>query len=217
MTALFENPIIKKELITRFRMSKNKSAQTAVVIVFISGFLLMHWIFFKWMMDSEYSSQGKDAFLLITGIEGLLVGLVALSIASNAITKEREQQTWEMLIFTRLTPSDIILGKLISRMITIVLVMLLMLPLKIGCAMFSFSGRLFPEFHNYSLGLTFFELAMGEIVMFIGGLFIVTVGIYFSWIFKKTISAIMASYTFVIGFLCIGTLMVAGAIETPHP
>src|SRR5207248_8522605 len=119
------------------------------------------------------------------------------------------QQTWEMVVLTRLHPSDIILRKLLARMATILLIMLLFLPLMLFCWARADVGGPLSSFY-----ISGSEVGAVYLVTLLSALFFATFGLFASWLLKRTLYAIMASYTFVIGGLCIGTTLVTAALST---
>ena len=52
-----------------------------------------------------------------------------------------------------------------------------------------------------------------QLVILISALFYTTIGLFMSWMMKRTVYAIMMSYTFVIGFLMIGTTLITSILS----
>ena len=72
-------------------------------------------------------------WLLGVSVHAILIWLLCPALASNAITQEKEQQTWEMLLFTLLTPAEILLGKLAARIAPMIAVVLAFWPFMMIC------------------------------------------------------------------------------------
>jgi ABC-type transport system involved in multi-copper enzyme maturation permease subunit len=133
----------------------------------------------------------------------ILTCLIAPIAAANAITQEKEQQTWEMLCFTNLRAGEIILGKLLARFIMVYLMISLLLPCTVFC-------WIHATLYNTSAAayLSVGRFVMTQLVILISTLFYTTFGLFMSWTMRRTIYSIMMSYTFVIGFLLIGTTLI---------
>ncbi len=197
------NPVLNKELFLRLRMHKVPVPGRIVLIgiTAVSVFTIYYEIIVKWILGDSGNRSGYDAFCLMVGIQASLICLIAPIITANCITQEKEQQTWEMLISTKLTPGEIIFGKLAGRISALGLMMLLFAPIEIVCW--------FKSPTDISGLMVFFT----TISMMLMALFFATFGLYISWVLSKTIYAIMAAYTFVIGFLTVGTALFSGLLS----
>lgn len=91
----------------------------------------IYWKVIAFLLKDPSPDTAKTFWQWMVGIQFLLICLITPSVAANAITQEKEQQTWDMLLFTRLTPSEIILGKLTARMALIVFLLVLFLPVNL--------------------------------------------------------------------------------------
>src|SRR5207245_411787 len=111
-------------------------------------------------------------------------------IAANAITREKEQQTWEMLCFTSLHAGEIILGKLMARLILMLGIIVLLLPAAFFC--WGHATLLNTSTAAYANAGKF---VITQLVVFISALFYTTFGLFMSWAMKRTLYAIMMSYT----------------------
>jgi ABC-type transport system involved in multi-copper enzyme maturation permease subunit len=105
------NPIIRKDIVALLRLRRIGAIQFAFVAIL--GVLLL----LSWPQKGvvPLSSHGKDS-LLIGLILGQLVLLILFvpGVASVSITSERELGTLEMLYASRLSPAQLIFGKLLS-------------------------------------------------------------------------------------------------------
>ncbi len=73
--------------------------------------------------------QGRQMFLTLVAVQLAAVIILLPAISSGAITSEKERDTLGLLLLTKLSPTTIILEKLISRMVTMGTYQLLSLPL----------------------------------------------------------------------------------------
>lgn len=196
---MIENPVLRKELLMRLKIRQMPMA-TVIGIASITLLLLgiiYYYVIVKWIFSDTSQSSGYDAWMLVVGIQAGIIFLIGPSIAANSITQEKEQQTWEMLIFTRLRPSEIIFGKLISRLSTFAIMLALFFPIEF------FSWIKAP---GHISGTMFF---LTYLTMVVCAVFYASFGLFMSWMLKRTIYAIMCSYTFVVGGLIITTSLVS--------
>lgn len=189
------NPVLRKELLMRLRLRQVPLASRIGLLII--GLILLGTIYynviFKWILSDTSSRSGYDAWCLIVGIQATLICLIAPVVAANAITQEKEQQTWEMLIFTRLLPGEIIMGKLMARTALIGLMLALFLPIELVCWIKSPT-----QISSTMMVLTYAS-------MLVTAIFFATFGLYMSWLLSRTLYAIMAAYSFVVGGLLVGT------------
>lgn len=64
-----------------------------------------------------YNESNNSAFNIVPGLIGVLLTITMVMLTSTAITSEFESGTMEMLLSTPLTPTEIILGKLIPYIV----------------------------------------------------------------------------------------------------
>ena len=199
---MISNPVLKKELLLRLRWRQPTPARVGVLLAGLAVIGLVYWVVLSAVLSATGTNNGHDAWQMVVGAQFVLILLVAPAITANAITREKEQQTWEMLIFTRLMPGEIILGKLLARMATVLLIMALFLPIS-----------LFAWAHTDHTGLdsgnsvTMGQFLIVYVATLIAATFFATFGLFMSWLLQRTLYALMLAYTFVIGFLCIGTTL----------
>ena len=207
---MISNPILHKELFMRLRLRQMPlAAKIGIGIVVFSALALFYGVLGKALIDNPTPDAGHTAWGWCIALQYVLVCLIAPVVTANCITQEKEQQTWEMLIFTRLKPGEIILGKLVARLAIVFLVLALFLPMTIFCWVHS------AEMDMLTAGTSrLAEFVMSYAVIVISAIFFATFGLFMSWQLKKTLFAIMLSYTFVIGFLLIGTTLIYAALQS---
>lgn len=201
---MISNPVLRKELLIRMRFGRMPNIQRVGVLIAIA--VLLSWIYFQIfnsLRNDPHPSSGHGAWVFILALQYAFICLLSPVAAANAITQEREQMTWEMLIFTQLRPSEIIVGKLLSRMLTILIILILGLPAALFALFYADIGG--PGTTDY---ITLLQFAGAYVTQFIVGLFFATFGLFMSWLLKRTLYAIMAAYTFVVAGLIIGTILV---------
>ena len=171
-----DNPVLIRELLVTLRSPR------AFVLQLLYVSLLGVVVYFAWpaqgeLVSADLSQRLFDIFFLG---QFFLVALVAPSFAAGSITGEKERKTYEMLLASPLKPSSILIGKLLSSLTYLVLLIISSLPLMILC--FLLGGILLSEIARAYLILI---LAAGTF-----GLLSLACSSYFS----RTSSALVVSY-----------------------
>jgi ABC-2 type transport system permease protein len=197
-----ENPIIVKEGVSRMR-----TWRAPVVATLYLG--LIGVVGFAWLNLGEASGQftdgrpvaaivGSQAFAAMAFFQLGLVCLFAPALAAGAISGERERQTLDVLLVSRVSAFGIVWGKLVASMAYILLLILTALPL--FAAVFLFGGIDFQEF------------VLSQLVTVATALCLGAVAIFFSALFQRSLAATVSSYAFAF-LLTIGTAIL-GLIAT---
>lgn len=204
------NPVFRKELLMRLRFRQwSARVRIGVSIGIIVSLGIIYWLLFKLLIDHSDAAYGRTAFGVCIVLQHIVVCLISPIIAANAITKEKEQQTWEMLVATRLTPIEIIMGKLIARLIIIFILLLLFFPI----TLFSWAHWVVLDLTNTG-NSPILILLMSYAMLIVCTIFFGTIGLFLSWLMRRTLYVILLSYTIVIGGLLIGTGLISSALPT---
>ncbi len=195
------NPVYRKELKISIR-----SIRTAIILLGYNGILALFGLFAFYVTfeyDSRYGGTVDYASILriyaiITVAEFGLVLFTVPALTAASISGERERQTLEILLTTKLTPLQIILGKLASSISMMIFLAFSSLP--ILAIVFTIGGVTLRDFAEFML------------LIVVTAVFIGSVGIFFSTLFKKTTSATVSTYG-VLLVLGLGTLAVLWAIR----
>jgi ABC-type transport system involved in multi-copper enzyme maturation permease subunit len=194
--------IIVKELRGRMR------GRRAFVIITIHVLLLA---VFAWMIaqlsvqslanTSSYGGQatyasasvGRGIFLGLLFLQTLMVAVLAPAATAGAISSEREHQTLELLSVTPISSLAIVLGKLLSALAWVFVLVLASIP--VTALVFVFGG-VAPD-----------DMVRGYIVLFATVIGLGSVGIFFSALTRRTGAS--TGLTFVVTLaLVIGTVFV---------
>ncbi|WP_155592107.1 ABC transporter permease [Lysinibacillus cavernae] len=181
MMERFNNPVLVKELKLRFRSFKSFSGlmfYLAVLCIFIAGFLLL---------TTEFTGRGffrpETSFMMfavLTILQMALVLFITPSLTAGAISSEREKQTLNILLTTTQSSTQIVVGKLLSSVAFLVLMLAAGLPLY--SLVFLFGGVSPSQLISIFLFYLVTVVAIGSI------------GVMFSTITKRTIVAMIATY-----------------------
>ncbi len=190
------NPILRREAVTTMRTWKTY----AVLVLFLTVTALGagFFVYMNLQVNYIYGFRLEDTLWLYVVMAAVQMGLVLLAvpaIAAGSISGERERQTLDLLLVTKMSPFSIVLGKLMSSLVYVAFLIVATLPI-FGIT-FYFGGISLKYIFGL-LGLVFLTACM-----------VGAVSIFFSCFMKKTISAIVLMYL-VIGLLCFGTLLILG-------
>ena len=193
-----QNPILTKDLLCRMRGSKAFVVQgiyIGILAVMMGIAYLSWWISHKTgaspMMIS--SQLGRMLYQLIFQTQAAMIALITPALTAGTITLEHEQQTYELLACTRLSPRTIVVGKLLSGWLFVVMLLTCSLPMAALCLMFG----------GVSLG----EICWSYLMLCLFALFFGSLGIFYSAHFRRSMVAIMVSFVSIFGFLFL-TLMI---------
>jgi ABC-type transport system involved in multi-copper enzyme maturation permease subunit len=138
---------------------------------------------------SELLSVGRGLFAGALMIETLVVVALAPAYTAGAITSEREKQTYDLLAVTPISSLSLVVGKLLSGLSYLALIVLASLPIASIALVF---GGVDPS-----------DLVRGYLVLFAAGLAIGAIGIWCSAAMARTQAATVASFI-VTGVLVVG-------------
>lgn len=197
----FLNPVYKRELKQTARMRR-----TAVLIFCYNALLAMLGLF------SFYITFGKGnkyyhrlhyediliIYGIIIGIEFVLFLLLVPALTAGAISGEREKQTLNILLTTKLTPFQIIWGKLLSSISIMILLAVSSLPVIALC--FAIGG------------ITLLDLAKFLLLLIITAIYLGSISIFFSTCCKRTTAATVCSYFAMLVLVFFSIVLVVGVL-----
>lgn len=181
---MFRNPVCIKEMKLSVRTKK-----TAMGLFIFNGALAVLALFAYYLMfdltgGTSYSYVNLSVvvylYAIIAVTEMAMIAFVIPAITAGSIAGEREKQTLEILLTTRLTPWQIVTGKLVSSISTLLLYIISSLP--ILCIVFSIGG------------VNVWDMAQIMLYVFVLAIYLGSFGILFSTIFKKSIVATVYTY-----------------------
>lgn len=190
------NPVYKKELkisVRSMRMAWNIVIFNGILALFalLTFYLIFGGVQYGYTSTNNYSSILR-LYEVILIIEVGLVLFIIPAFTAGSIAGEREKQTLEILLTTKLKPIQIILGKLEASISSLLLILVSSLP--VIAIVFSIGG------------VRYTDLLQVIFMIFVSAIFVGSIGMFFSTVFKKTIMATVLTYG-VILFLTIGTVI----------
>lgn len=192
------NPVYRRE--SKLRVGSVKFAMTVLLYnLFLVGIALFGFemVFnVRWNNYVDYSGAPL-VYLVLISIETTMVVFMVPAYTAGSIAGEREKQTLDILLTTVMTPGQIIIGKLMSSISMVLLLVLSSLP--VLSLVFTVGG----------VGLA--DLFQFVAVEFIIAIFIGSIGVLASAMFQKTVRATIFSFGIVL-LLCVGTIAVVVVI-----
>lgn len=191
------NPVFRKDMRVLFRNIKIYIGLTVYLFIMlgITNMIL------RMISYNSYNGFNPEyvvgAYLFMLGFQMLTITFAVPAFTSSSITGERERQTLDFMFMTRLSGWDIVVGKLMSSLLLVVMLIVASMP--IYAVIFYYGGVSVIGFLLNTVGLLVYALFIGSI------------SVLFSCIFKKTVIATAVSNLFVLG-LSIGTFAVAGIL-----
>ena len=186
------NPVYKNEL----KMSA-RSMQIPVLAVIFNSILSVVTLSVLYSIRQGYIRNGSEPYssmmllyVVVLTIEVVLLCLFVPSAAGGSIAGERERQTLDILLSSRMSVGEIVMGKLLSCISTAVLLVFTSVPILAVTSMYG--GMQLSVLYQSAAYVGFFILFIGSI------------GVFCSCRFKKTTYASISAYGVLIA-LTIGT------------
>ena len=178
------NPVFQREIKQNSRMKKT--------IVLLTGFNVLLIIFglFAFYLTLDGTGESGNSFnysdilsiyAIITAIEYTLLLFITPGITAGSIAGEREKQTLDLLLTSKMTTKSIIRGKLWASIGLLMLLAISSLPV-IGIV-FAIGG------------ITFMNVLHFMVLLITTAIFIGSIGIFFSCICKRTTMSTVCTYT----------------------
>lgn len=188
-------PIVVKELLEQAARRRTWWLRStyAVLAFFAALSLCVATLHRNWTGSPfQILGHGAELFGMFSGIQFFGIYLFMPAMTSPLLTSEKERDTLSLLFLTRLSPWGIIVGKFVSRLVPMFLLLSLSLPL--SAFAYSLGG-----FEESLIWMTIWILSLT--VVQVG-----TLGLLCSAFFRTTVGAFIATYIF--GFLLLfGPLM----------
>jgi len=169
-----KNPVLRKELTSRMSILRMSKANRLALTLFMAVVLpIVYLIIARVLFINSSVRDGRDIFgVIAVGFQTAFAVLLSLTVTSGVITLEREKQTWNALLLSRLTSWEIVWGKLLGSVVPALAMQLIFIPilimaaLKGGVSLGSFIGaEVFVVFCTFFYGI---------------------IGMFFSWLCRRT-------------------------------
>ncbi|MBX3080299.1 MAG: hypothetical protein KF716_01615 [Anaerolineae bacterium] len=198
---LFNNPVVLKELRGRMRGAR-AFVVISVYLALMSGFTTLLYVINAASRDiygiTSSGVIGRVLFAGIVGIELFLVTFIAPAFTAGAISGERERQTYDLLRTTLLPARSLVIGKMISALAYIMLLLIAAIPLQSIAFLFG--------------GVTEAEVVLSFIILAVTAIALGSVGLYFSARTPRTLTANVMTYGVAL-FVTIGVPLIAWVVS----
>ncbi|MBZ9532743.1 ABC transporter permease [Cytobacillus oceanisediminis] len=195
MKAYFMNPVLNKELKLRFR-----SGKTFVGILFYLLALTLLMVALMYVLRTSSPSgffkpqESRLMFMFLAFFQLGLVLFITPGLTGGVISSERERQTLSILLTTTQSSFTIVIGKLLSSISYLVLLILASLP--IYSFVFLFGGISPTQLAQVFFFSLFTMLVIGSF------------GVLFSTLIRKTIVSMVTTYSVAL-FIVAGTAVIS--------
>ena len=191
------NPVFRKDMRVLFRNVK------VYIGLFLYLFVLLGItdLILKMINMDSYNGFNPEyimtAYLIMLGFQMLTLTFIIPAVTSSSISGERERQTLDFLLVTRMSGWDIVTGKLMSSLLLVAIIIVASMP--IYAILFYYGGVSVSGF------------ILNTIFLLVYSCFVGSIAVFFSTIIKKTAAATAISNLFIIG-ITIGTMIVIAII-----
>lgn len=135
---------------------------------------------------------GVAIFILLSLFQLLLVCFIAPAFTTGAISLEREKQTLDLLVTTPLRPGAIVVGKLLSALAFVGLMILAAIPLSALVLMYG--------------GAAVEDIVRQQVVLLVTAFGLGSIGLFYSALIKRTQAATVITYCTMLA-LIVGTTL----------
>lgn len=188
------NPVYRRE-----RMVRSRSYRIPLVIFAFNGILALAALLNMYQTVAQVrisSSIQYGSFLqlyaFVATLEFMLLMFIMPALTSGSISGERERQTLELLFTTKMSPKDIVFGKLLSAVEQLIVLIVSSLPVVLLSFVYG--------------SVDFLDLGLLMVCFTIVAFFTGSIGILFSALIRKSTFANVCTYG-VLLFLMVGTYM----------
>jgi ABC-2 type transport system permease protein len=204
--ALQPNPILVKELRSRLRGGRAYLILTGYLLglgIVCYGVLHIAQAQAASGMQILSAHVGQSLFAVLALAEMILITFLTPAVTAGAISSEREQLTYDLLIATPLRPSSILVGKLVAALSYVLLLIFAAVPL----------GSLVLIFGGIAPG----DLLKALLLLFLTALAAGMLGLLCSAIAKRTLRATIMTYLIILTLIVGSYFAVVLRNVTPLP
>ena len=169
-----KNPVLRKELTSRMSIRRMSKANRLALTLFMAVVLpIVYLVIARVLFINSSVRDGRDIFgVIAVGFQMAFAVLLSITVTSGVITLEREKQTWNALLLSRLTSWEIVWGKLLGSVVPALAMQLIFIPILIMAAL---KG-------GVSLG----NFIGAEVFVVFCTFFYGIIGMFFSWLCRRT-------------------------------
>lgn len=198
LTAWLSNPVTVKELRGRMR-GRRAFAVLTLYLALLSGVIALVYLVYasgaNGVGSTAARTAGKGLFAAVLAVQAFLVVFIGPAFTAGAISGERERQTFDLLKTTLLSAESVVLGKLISALSYVFLLVLVSIPLQSIAFLLG--------------GLSLTELLLSQLLILIAAVTYALYGLWCSATMRTTLAATVATFGGML-FAVFGVPLLAG-------
>lgn len=201
-----QNPVTVKELRGRMRGARGFIILT-VYLMLLSGFIVLIYASYAASANQTYGPDprqaGKPIFTAVLGIQVMLVLFLSPSFTTAAISGEKERQTYDLLRTTLLPARSLVLGKLLSALGFVLLLILAAIPLQSIAFLLG--------------GVSPLELFVSQLLLIVSAVAFSMIGLFFSALLRSTLASSVTTFAttiFIVAGIPAVALMFGGLFST---
>lgn len=201
-----QNPVTVKELRGRMRGARGFIILT-VYLMLLSGFIVLIYASYAAAANQTYGPDprqaGKPIFAAVLGIQVMLVLFLAPSFTTGAISGEKERQTYDLLRTTLLPARALVVGKLLSALGFVLLLILAAIPLQSIAFLLG--------------GVSPLELFVSQLLLIVSAVAFSMIGLFFSAMLRSTLASSVTTFAttiFIVAGIPAVALMLGGLLST---
>ena len=198
VSRLLTNPVTVKELRGRMR-GRRAFAVLTLYLLILSGVISVVYLAYSGNVTGPGSgaarTAGKGLFAAVLAVQVFLVAFIGPAFTAGAISGERERQTFDLLRTTLLSAESFVLGKLISALSYVFLLVLVSIPLQSIAFLLG--------------GLSLTELVVSQVVILVAAVAYALYGLWCSAAMRTTLAATVTTFAGML-FVTFGTPLLAG-------
>ena len=189
------NPVLRNES----KLSVRTPRFSLMLLVYIAVLSVGTLIFYSSYSSDVYASgvnpQGAvTLYIIMAVIQAILLMFIVPSLTATSICSEREKQTLDILLSTRLSSFQIIFGKLLASSLKVIMLIICTIPLYAICGLIG-------------------GIKLGNILILVGSfiistIFVGSIGVFISTYSKTSKVATALTYALVL-FIFVGTIVIA--------
>lgn len=179
----FRNPVTIKELRSRMRGRRAPAVLTLYLAIMAAVITLVYLAYVSSTSsvgNPGARTAGKGLFAAVLAVQVFMVLFIAPSFTAGAISGERERQTFDLLRTTLLSAEAFVLGKLISALSYIFLLILASIPLMSIAFLLG--------------GLSLTELVIAEVLVLVAAVAYAMYGLWCSATLRTTLAATVTTF-----------------------
>lgn len=184
LAGLLNNPVTIKELRSRMRGRRAFVVLSLYLLILSVAILLVYMVYLSSSsMPSSTMARttGKGLFAAVLAVQVVLVTFIGPAFTAAAVSGERERQTFDLLRTTLLSAEAFVLGKLVSSLSYIVLLVVVSIPLQSIAFLLG--------------GLSAVELILSQILILVAAVTYALYGLWCSATMRSTLTATVATFS----------------------